>query len=154
MAAVDLQSSLDLKAISSRAVNADYDPGRFEACVMRIRKPKTTAMVFENGKMIVTGARNDMEIKSSAKKFGRIIKKLGFEVKISQPKIQSIVAECETNFSIRIEDMAFEHADYSHVRVTLLYSNCFENCLVHLCFLRSTSRMSFLGLSTRFFRQK
>ena len=37
-----------------QARNAEYNPRRFAAVVMRLRKPKTTALVFASGKMVCT----------------------------------------------------------------------------------------------------
>jgi TATA-box binding protein (TBP) (component of TFIID and TFIIIB) len=37
---------LDLKTIALHARNAEYNPKRFAAVIMRIREPKTTALIF------------------------------------------------------------------------------------------------------------
>ena len=37
---------LDLKTIALRARNAEYNPKRFAAVIMRIREPRTTALIF------------------------------------------------------------------------------------------------------------
>ena len=39
--------------------NAEYNPSRFPAVVMRIRDPKTTALIFSKGKMVITGAKSE-----------------------------------------------------------------------------------------------
>lgn len=41
--------SLDLKFIAMHARNAEYNPKRFSAVIMRIREPKTTALIFSSG---------------------------------------------------------------------------------------------------------
>ena len=56
MATVNLDRRLDLKTIALHARNAEYNPKRFAAVIMRIREPKTTALIFASGKMVVTGA--------------------------------------------------------------------------------------------------
>ena len=71
---------LDLKDIALRARNAEYNPKvryvfcidsvrriivivyiiilqRFAAVIMRIREPRTTALVFSSGTMVCTGAK-------------------------------------------------------------------------------------------------
>ncbi|KAF7119479.1 hypothetical protein RHSIM_Rhsim13G0234100 [Rhododendron simsii] len=48
---VNLDCKLDLKAIALQARNAEYNPKRFAAVIMRIREPKTTALIFASGKM-------------------------------------------------------------------------------------------------------
>jgi transcription initiation factor TFIID TATA-box-binding protein len=43
---------LDLTKISHSARMAEYNPKRFAAVIMRLRDPKTTALVFKSGKMV------------------------------------------------------------------------------------------------------
>jgi len=59
VATVSLGVQLDLKKIALEARNAEYNPRRFAACIMRIRDPKTTCLVFGSGKLVVTGARSE-----------------------------------------------------------------------------------------------
>ena len=43
---VSLGCTLDLKKIALHARNAEYNPKRFAAVIMRIRDPRTTALIF------------------------------------------------------------------------------------------------------------
>ena len=58
---VNLGIKLDLKHIALHARNAEYNPKRFAALIMRIREPKTTALIFASGKMVCTGAKSEEE---------------------------------------------------------------------------------------------
>jgi transcription initiation factor TFIID TATA-box-binding protein len=49
VATVNLDCRLDLKTIALHARNAEYNPKRFAAVIMRIREPKTTALIFASG---------------------------------------------------------------------------------------------------------
>eukprot|EP01084_Bolivina_argentea_P217343 369025_1 len=73
---VNLQTKLDLKKIVLNARNAEYNPKRFAACIMRMREPKCTALVFASGKMIVTGSKSPEDARQGARKFQRIIQKV------------------------------------------------------------------------------
>jgi len=111
---VNLSCRLDLKQIAMRARNAEYNPKRFAAVIMRIRDPKTTALIFSSGKMVVTGAKSEKLSRLAARKYARIIQKVGFkETKFGDFKIQNIVGSCDVKFPIRLEGLAFEHEDYS-----------------------------------------
>jgi transcription initiation factor TFIID TATA-box-binding protein len=55
----------------------EIDPKRFTAVIMRIREPKTTALIFASGKMVVTGAKSEDDSKLASRKYSRIIQKLG-----------------------------------------------------------------------------
>lgn len=81
VATVNLDTPLALKDIAMRARNAEYNPKRFAAVIMRIRDPKTTALIFASGKMVVTGARSEDAARVAGRKYARIIQKLGFSPK-------------------------------------------------------------------------
>jgi hypothetical protein len=75
VSSVDLGTRIDLKSITMKMRNAEcetlriirvvslrlltrrqrYNPKRFSAVTIRLRNPKTTALVFESGKMVITG---------------------------------------------------------------------------------------------------
>jgi len=50
-----------LRTVAQRVGNAEYNTRRFAAAIIRIRQPKSTALVFESGKMVITGARSEEE---------------------------------------------------------------------------------------------
>uniref|UniRef100_A0A0E0BUI3 TATA-box-binding protein n=1 Tax=Oryza glumipatula TaxID=40148 RepID=A0A0E0BUI3_9ORYZ len=110
---VNLDCKLDLKAIALQARNAEYNPKRFAAVIMRIREPKTTALIFASGKMVCTGAKSEQQSKLAARKYARIIQKLGFAAKFKDFKIQNIVGSCDVKFPIRLEGLAYSHGAFS-----------------------------------------
>lgn len=113
VATVNLDCRLDLKTIALHARNAEYNPKRFAAVIMRIREPKTTALIFASGKMVVTGAKSEDDSKLAARKYARIIQKLGFNAKFTDFKIQNIVGSCDVKFPIRLEGLAYAHGTFS-----------------------------------------
>lgn len=80
---------------------------------MRIREPKTTALIFASGKMVVTGAKSEDDSKLASRKYARIIQKLGFNAKFTDFKIQNIVGSCDIKFPIRLEGLASRHHMFS-----------------------------------------
>ncbi|KAG8391370.1 hypothetical protein BUALT_Bualt01G0180700 [Buddleja alternifolia] len=104
---VNLDCKLDLASIALRARNAEYNPKRFAAVMMRIREPKTTALIFASGKIVCTGAKSEQDSRIATRKYARIIQKLGFPVKLSGFKIQNIVGSCDVNFPIRLETLVY-----------------------------------------------
>jgi transcription initiation factor TFIID TATA-box-binding protein len=113
VATVNLDCRLDLKTIALHARNAEYNPKRFAAVIMRIRDPKTTALIFASGKMVVTGAKSEDDSKLASRKYARIIQKLGFNAKFTDFKIQNIVGSCDVKFPIRLEGLASKHHNFS-----------------------------------------
>lgn len=126
-----MNCKLDLKKITLRARNAEYNPKRFAAVIMRIREPRTTALIFSSGKMVCTGAKSEDDSKLAARKYARIIQKLGFEVsfletcvlsllnrmflqaRFSDFKIQNMVGSCDVRFPIRLEGLVLTHGNFS-----------------------------------------
>ncbi|XP_064623754.1 uncharacterized protein LOC135485556 [Lineus longissimus] len=110
---VNLGCKLDLKRIALHARNAEYNPKRFAAVIMRIRDPRTTALIFSSGKMVCTGAKSEEFAKLAARKYARIVQKLGFPAKFLDFKIQNMVGSCDVKFAIRLEGLVLTHGQFS-----------------------------------------
>ncbi|KRT79875.1 hypothetical protein AMK59_8164, partial [Oryctes borbonicus] len=113
VATVELGCELDLMTINFRTRNSEYNPSRFGGVIMRIREPRTTALIFRTGKIICTGARNEQDALLASKKFTRILQKLNFNVKFTNYKIQNIVASCDLRFPIKLENLNQMHGQFS-----------------------------------------
>ncbi|XP_062824728.1 TATA box-binding protein-like 2 isoform X2 [Anolis carolinensis] len=113
VATVNLACKLDLKNIALHARNAEYNPKRFAAVIMRIREPRTTALIFSSGKMVCTGAKSEEQSRLAARKYARVVQKLGFPAKFLDFKIQNMVGSCDVKFSIRLEGLVLTHQQFS-----------------------------------------
>jgi len=110
---VNMGVKLDLKKIALHARNAEYNPKRFAAVIMRIREPRTTALIFSSGKMVCTGAKSEEDSRLAARKYARIVQKLGFPTKFKDFKIQNMVGSCDVKFPIRLEGLVLTHSQFS-----------------------------------------
>jgi transcription initiation factor TFIID TATA-box-binding protein len=135
VATVDLGCRVDLKTVALHARNAEYNPKvrihlrsrdlllnlfqRFAAVIMRIREPKTTALIFASGKMVITGAKSEDDSKLASRKHARIVQKLGFDAKFSDFKIHNIVGSCDVKFCVRLEGLASRHHIFSSYKPEL-----------------------------------
>ena len=97
---------------------------RFAAVIMRIRDPKTTALIFASGKMVVTGAKSEDDSRLASRKYARIVQKLGFDAKFSEFKIQNIVGSCDVKFPIRLEGLAYSHGQFSSYEPEVSTQSC------------------------------
>ncbi len=114
MATVDLKCRPDLPHVASHARNAEYNPRRFSAVIMRLREPsKATALLFGTGKLCVTGVKNEDDAKFAARKIAKIVLKLGFSAGFEDFKIQNMVASGDLGFPVRLEGIADEHSKFS-----------------------------------------
>ena len=113
VATVNLRTPIDLRHLTTSARNAEYNPKKFAAVIMRIREPRCTALVFSTGKMVVTGAKSERAAFAGARKFGAIIRKIGFQPKFSEFRVQNMVATADAGFPIRLEALVYAHAKFS-----------------------------------------
>ncbi|KAI1719342.1 transcription factor TFIID (or TATA-binding protein, TBP) domain-containing protein [Ditylenchus destructor] len=113
VATCNLGIMLDLKHLALHARNAEYNPKRFAAVIMRIREPRTTALIFSSGKMVITGAKSEESCRLSARKYARIVQKLGFTVKFMDFKLQNIVGSVDVRFAIHLEALFVTHNQFS-----------------------------------------
>lgn len=59
---------LNLDKIASKCRNCEYKKSRFPALIQRITEPKSTALIFEAGKMVITGTKSIKESQNAAEK--------------------------------------------------------------------------------------
>ena len=83
VATANFGCKFDLSKINIRVRNSEYNPKRFRAVIMRLYDPRTTAMVFSSGKIVCTGAKSERLACLAARKYQRIIQKLGYEVRFN-----------------------------------------------------------------------
>jgi transcription initiation factor TFIID TATA-box-binding protein len=93
---------------------------RFAAVIMRIREPKTTALISASGKVVITGAKSEDDSKHASRKHAHIIQKLGFDAKFADFKIHNIVGSCDVKFCVRLEGLASRHHMFSSYEPELL----------------------------------
>jgi transcription initiation factor TFIID TATA-box-binding protein len=103
---------LRLRLIALQAKNAEYNPKRFSAVIMRIKEPKTTALIFSSGKMVCTGAKSEEDSKKASRKYAKIIRSLGFPVEFKDFKVQNIVGSCDVKFQISLSKLNMKLGRY------------------------------------------
>lgn len=105
---VSLDCQLNLRDLALKLQNAEYNPIRINALIIRLKSPKTVALVFSNGKMVVVGANDEDNSKKAARSYAKDIKRLGYDVKFRDFKIQNVVGTCGVNFEIRLNQLSLK----------------------------------------------
>mmetsp|Transcript_22571 Transcript_22571/g.25396 ORF Transcript_22571/g.25396 Transcript_22571/m.25396 type:complete len:252 (-) Transcript_22571:1205-1960(-) len=103
VASARLNCPIDLKLVALKARNAEYNPKRFPAVIMRLRDPKTTALIYASGKMICMGAKTVDNAKLAMRKFAKILKHLNFDIKFTDFKVVNLLASVDVKFPVRLE---------------------------------------------------
>ena len=110
---VSLGIDVDPKAIAMRARNAEYNPKRFAAVILRLREPKSTALLFRTGKLICAGARSIPLAQLACHKYTRLVQRLQYPAATcSGFSVINLVATLNTRFPIRLEALAHEHGEW------------------------------------------
>jgi len=88
-----LEKDIPLEKMAATLPNTEYNPEQFPGLVLRIKDPKTSALIFSSGKIVCTGARTLADVDRSIKSIIKSLKKLDIIVTI-EPEItvQNIVA--------------------------------------------------------------
>jgi transcription initiation factor TFIID TATA-box-binding protein len=107
----NIGSRIDLKFIANNGANIEYKPKKFVAAILRLRKPKTTTLLFNSGKLVCTGAQSIEENKKGARRVARMIQKIyKFKKRIvfANYIVQNMVASFKVPFKIDL--LAFHQA--------------------------------------------
>ena len=102
MATATLDQKIDLNAVVKGNPEVQYDPKTFPGLVYKIRRPKTSNLIFRTGKMVCTGAKSSREAHKAIKKVVRELKSSGIIIP-GKPEIKVVNMVASANFSGRIE---------------------------------------------------
>ena len=108
VATVNLGCEFDLFNIATMIRNAEYNPRRFQAVIVTIQEPRATGLIFRNGKVNIVGCKTEESAGLAARKFGRIIRKLGYPVKFRSFEVKNMVAVIDCKFPVRLQSLASE----------------------------------------------
>ncbi len=67
-----LNHEIPLEKMAATLSNTEYNPEQFPGLVIRIKEPKTSALIFSSGKVVCTGARTMENVHLSIKKIIKI----------------------------------------------------------------------------------
>ena len=88
-----LEKDVPLEKMAATLPNTEYNPEQFPGLVLRIKDPKTSALVFSSGKVVCTGARNLADVDRSIQCIIKCLKKIDIHVTIvPEITVQNIVA--------------------------------------------------------------
>ena len=79
---------------------------------MRLQKPKTTALIFRSGKMVITGAKSEQDCSLAGRKYAKIIDKIiGLDTVFKERKleIENVVASCDVKFPIHLDELQLQY---------------------------------------------
>lgn len=110
-----LEHDIPLEKMASTLSNTEYNPEQFPGLVIRIKDPKTSALIFSSGKVVCTGAQTMENVHKSIKKIIESLKKINIKITIEpEIKIQNIVASGKVGMDLNLNVLAMklENTEY------------------------------------------
>jgi len=110
-----LEHDIPLEKMAATLSNTEYNPEQFPGLVIRIKDPKTSALIFSSGKVVCTGARTIEKVEESIKKIIKSLEKINVKIKIKpEIKIQNIVASGSIGMDLNLNTLAMklENTEY------------------------------------------
>ena len=104
-----LEHDIPLEKMAATLSNTEYNPEQFPGLVIRIKEPKTSALIFSSGNVVCTGARSIEKVEESISKIIKSLEKIGIKIKI-KPKIniQNIVASGSVGMDLNLNVLAMK----------------------------------------------
>ena len=107
VATATIRQKLDLKDITKKFPDIEWNPEQFPGAVFRIRNPKTATLLFRSGKMVCTGAKTEEMARKAVKTVVQNLRKGKIKIKKEAVvTIQNIVASINLGGRIHLEEAA------------------------------------------------
>lgn len=104
-----LEHDIPLEKMAATLSNTEYNPEQFPGLVIRIKDPKTSALIFSSGKVVCTGARTLDAVDESIKKIIKSLEKINVKIKIKPViNIQNIVASGSIGMDLNLNTLAMK----------------------------------------------
>jgi transcription initiation factor TFIID TATA-box-binding protein len=106
VASATVKHRIELSSVVKAFPDAEYRPGRFPGLVFRLKKPKTSTLIFSSGKMICTGAASENEARRALRKLVKVLKEGGILI-VGKPemKIVNVVATVNLGGSVDLLEL-------------------------------------------------
>ena len=115
VASTDLKHDIPLIRLAETLANTEYNPEQFPGLVMRIKDPKTSALIFSSGKVVCTGAKSLTKLRESISKIIKNLAKIKIKITVKPViKVQNMVASGTIRMDLNLNELALklENTEY------------------------------------------
>jgi len=103
----DLKQRLNLEDIATKLMNIEYNPDQFPGLVIRIRDPRSSALLFSSGRVVCTGTKHLEDAKKAVQHIAEYLNKIGIKVnKNPVLSVQNIVGSGGLGFKLNLNKLA------------------------------------------------
>ncbi len=104
-----LEKDIPLEKMAATLSNTEYNPEQFPGLVIRIKEPKTSALIFSSGKVVCTGARTLEQVDQAIEKIKKSLLKIDVKVTIDPViEVQNIVASGSIGMALNLNTLAMK----------------------------------------------
>ena len=116
VASANLEMDLDLYAIAYKVYDVEYEPEQFPGAIFKLKEPKSSLLLFKNGKIICTGCKNEKEVQLAIEKTQKMMLPFSKNAKKGKPtfKIENIVASAAFNVELDLYAIAAKNKDVEY----------------------------------------
>jgi len=107
VATATIEQRLDLKDITKKFPEIEWNPDLFPGAVFRLKNPKTATLLFRSGKMVCTGSKSEEIARKAVKTVVQKLRKGKIKIKKEATvTIQNIVASINLGGRVHLEEAA------------------------------------------------
>ncbi|HIP74434.1 MAG TPA: TATA-box-binding protein [Euryarchaeota archaeon] len=111
VASASLDVDIDLFSLALTVDNVEYEPEQFPGAILKIDEPKSSLLVFKNGKLICTGNKDEQQIREAIRRTVEILREAQPNLKLPDPekvpfRIENIVASASLDVTVDLYSLA------------------------------------------------
>lgn len=110
-----LEHPVPLEKMAATLSTTEYNPEQFPGLVLRIKEPKTSALIFSSGKVVCTGARTLEDVGLAIEQIKKSLEKINVHITITpEIAVQNIVASGAIGMKLNLNVLAMrlENTEY------------------------------------------
>jgi len=115
VASGNLGTFVPLHQMVKKVEGVEYEPETFPGLVLRMKNPKSAALIFSSGKIVCTGTRTKSDLKKAVNNIIKAVRKAGVKVPRNiKVQVENVVASTKIDARLNLSKIAleFENSEY------------------------------------------
>lgn len=113
---ITLGKTVDLAHLARSVDAVEYSPKKFAAASLRLKDPKSSALVFSSGAVVVTGAQTEYSALMAGRRYCQLLRQADASFGFYNFTIQNVVGSAKLPGLVKLRELADacgEHAQYN-----------------------------------------
>jgi len=100
VASARVSQSVDLLDIVDKFSGVEYNPKIFPGLVFRVKRPRSSILIFKSGRMVCTGTTSPEDALKAVERAGRLLVEAGVLEELPEARVENIVASGDLGVGI------------------------------------------------------